>query len=103
MAPGPGWRVSAYVSGGNDDPAGCLTPAEEQAQGDDDEGEGKSYPGSVDAPMQDEAEGETEGQAEDPVADEVGDHGRACFSQSAQSAGADSLNSIEDLECRGDP
>ena len=48
MAPGPGWRVSAYVSGGNDDPAGFLTPAEEQAEGDDDEGEGEESKAAVD-------------------------------------------------------
>src|SRR5271170_1897320 len=78
-------------------------PAVEKAGRDDDEREREADPHAVDAPLEDEAEDQAKRQAENPIADEVGDHGRARLAEAAQGSGADRLDSIEDLEGGGDP
>ena len=82
---------------------GVATPAYQQDYRDDDQRQGQADPHAVDAPVEEEAGGNAEGQAEEPVADEVGPHGDAGFSEAAESAGADGLDAVEDLEDGGDP
>jgi hypothetical protein len=42
-----------------------------------------------------------DGQAYDSIGDQIDQHGAACFAQSAQCSGADTLDGVEDLEDGG--
>src|ERR1700723_3557903 len=97
-----GTQPSRRCVRGVERPTRVFEPAGTEQERDGDEGEGEADPEAGESPAKFETEQRAERQAEDPVAGKVHEHGEAGFAETAECAGGDALDAIEDLESGND-